>query len=152
MVVEHLAPVKEIFWTRRFSWSCPVAPYQGPPPLLTHKTNCIQKWFREKLHPALPISGSPVSHFPGLALGHLRNRKHSSALRDLTVEWRRQELCLSGNERDVRFCGVYNSGFREILRWGYVEKVLHRSWAKQVFNIWAMWMSCQGEVVLPLTS
>ena len=58
------------------------------------------------------------SHFPGLALGHLRNRKHSSALRDLTVEWRRQELCSSENERNVRFCGVYNSGFKGNLGWG----------------------------------
>ena len=69
VMVEHLAPVKELFWTRRFSWSCPVTPCQVPPPLLTHKTNCIQKWFREKLHPALPTSGSHSVIFLGLLWG-----------------------------------------------------------------------------------
>lgn len=54
--------------------------------------------------------------------------------RDLTVERRRQELCSSQNERDVSVYSINNSGFKEILGWGYVEKVLHRSRVEQAFN------------------
>lgn len=46
---ECLALVREILWTRKSSWSWPVPQRRLPPPVPTHRADCIQKRFWEQL-------------------------------------------------------------------------------------------------------